>query len=81
MQAWPADIKAVTADRIKAAARAYLTEARSVTGYLTSAPGASAGGGGGDTGAGAKPSAVQKIEDVGPDRALGASVMMEGRLP
>lgn len=79
VQAWPADIKAVTAEAVKAAARTYLTEARSVTGYLTSAPGAAAGGGQGA--GGGKPTAIQLIEDNSIDRVLDAPAMMEGRMP
>ncbi len=45
VQAWPADIKAVTAEQVKAAARTYLTTARSVTGFLTTAPAQTAAAG------------------------------------
>mgnify|MGYP000158966883 CR=1 FL=1 len=43
VQDWPRALEAVTPEDVRAAARAVLVPARSVTGYLTPAPGATAG--------------------------------------
>ncbi len=79
VQAWPADIKAVTAEQVKAAARTYLTTARSVTGFLTTAPAQTAAAGV-DSSAAPKP-VPQKIADQMLDATIEAPFIVEGRMP